>query len=183
MVVIAMGPWSGQASDWLKIPPVEGCRAHSILLVPKEPVTPHALFTDVSSKRDGRSRDPEVYPRPDRDVYICGMSDRKSLPVDPSQVEFNEQSCQTLQRDAAIVSSKLGDAELKLSQACYLPNPPDGLPVIGKVPGTNGAYIATGHTCWGILNSPGTGAAMAELIVDGKSSVVDLTPFDPGRFF
>ena len=183
VVVIAMGPWSGQASHWLKTPPVAGSRAHSILLVPKEPVTPHALFTDVSSKRDGRLRDPEFYPRPDGDVYVCGMSDKKSLPVDPGQVEFNEQSCQTLQRDASIVSSKLGDAELKLSQACYLPNPPDGLPIIGKVPGTNGAYIATGHTCWGILNSPGTGAAMAELIVEGKSSIVDLTPFNPGRFF
>lgn len=42
--------------------------------------------------------------------------------------------------------------------------------------------IATGHSCWGILNSPATGAALAELIVDGKASIVDLTPFDPARF-
>ena len=183
VVVIAMGPWSGQASEWLKIPLITGSRAHSILLTPKEPVPSHALFTDITSKQDGRSRDPEFYPRPDGDVYICGMSDRKALPVDPSHVEVKDQSCQTLKQDAAITSSKLADAQLKLSQACYLPCPPDNLPAIGKVPGVTGAYIATGHTCWGILNSSGTGAAMAELIVDGKSSIIDLSPFDPGRFF
>lgn len=44
------------------------------------------------------------------------------------------------------------------------------------------AVIATGHTCWGILNAPATGAALAELIVDGHSSSVDLSPFDPARF-
>ena len=183
VVVIAMGPWSGQASDWLKVPRIVGNRAHSILIVPKEPMSPHALFTDVTSKNGGSSRDPEFYPRPDGDVYICGMCDKKSLPVDPGQVEFNEQSCQTLKKDAEMISSKFTDADIKLSQACYLPNPPDGLPVIGKVPGTEGAFIATGHTCWGILNSPGTGAAMAELIVDGKSTIVDLSPFDPSRFY
>ena len=111
------------------------------------------------------------------------MSDKKSLPVDPSQVEMKDQSCQRLKQDAGLTSSKLVDAHLKVSQACYLPCPPDNLPVIGKVPGVSGAYIATGHTCWGILNSPGTGAAMAELIVDGKASIVDLSAFDPGRFF
>jgi glycine/D-amino acid oxidase-like deaminating enzyme len=57
----------------------------------------------------------------------------------------------------------------------------DGLPLIGKVPGVEGAYIATGHSVWGILNAPATGEAMAELIVDGAAHTVDLVPFDPGR--
>ncbi len=54
VVVIAMGPWSGQAADWLKIPPIRGHRAHSIVLTPKEPVSAHALFTDVTTKNGGR---------------------------------------------------------------------------------------------------------------------------------
>lgn len=59
---------------------------------------------------------------------------------------------------------------------------PDGTPIIGKIPQVEGAYICTGHYCWGILNAPASGAALAELILDGKSSVVDLAPFDPARF-
>ena len=52
-------------------------------------------------------------------------------------------------------------------QACYRPVTDDGLPLIGRVPGMAGAYVATGHGPWGMLNAPATGLAMAELIVDG----------------
>lgn len=53
--------------------------------------------------------------------------------------------------------------------------------VFGPVPGVPGAFVATGHSVWGILNAPATGEAMAELIADGASRSVDLSPFDPGR--
>ena len=54
--------------------------------------------------------------------------------------------------------------------------------MMGKVPLLEGAYVATGHSCWGILNSPATGAALAELIVDGAASSVDISAFDPARY-
>ena len=44
-----------------------------------------------------------------------------------------------------------------------------------------GAYVATGHGPWGMLNAPATGLALAELIVDGRAQSVDLVPFDPAR--
>jgi glycine/D-amino acid oxidase-like deaminating enzyme len=49
------------------------------------------------------------------------------------------------------------------------------------VPGSEGLYVATGHSVWGILNAPATGEAMAELIVDGTARSTDLDPFDPIR--
>ena len=67
------------------------------------------------------------------------------------------------------------------SQACYRPVTHDGLPLIGPVPGLAGAYVATGHSVWGILNAPATGEAVAELIISGAASKVDLAPFDPCR--
>ena len=78
-------------------------------------------------------------------------------------------------------SPVLASAKILVRQACYRPVTQDGLPLIGPVPGVAGAYIATGHSVWGILNAPATGEAMAELIVDGTAHAVDLTPFDPGR--
>lgn len=66
-------------------------------------------------------------------------------------------------------------------QACCRPTTPDGLPLIGRVPGVEGSYIATGHSVWGILNAPATGEAMAELILDNAARSTDLTAFDPGR--
>ena len=55
------------------------------------------------------------------------------------------------------------------------------MPLIGRVPRTEGAYVATGHNVWSILNAPATGEVMSQLIVDGKAHTLDLTPFDPVR--
>jgi glycine/D-amino acid oxidase-like deaminating enzyme len=66
-------------------------------------------------------------------------------------------------------------------QACFRPVTRDGLPLIGRVGGLANAYVATGHSVWGILNAPATGEAMAELLLDGAAHSVDLSPFAPGR--
>lgn len=41
--------------------------------------------------------------------------------------------------------------------------------------------VTAGHSCWGILNGPATGKALAELICTGESQCVDLAPFNPAR--
>ena len=62
------------------------------------------------------------------------------------------------------------------------PCTPDALPVMGKIPSVEGAYISCGHNCWGILWAPVCGLAMAELVADGVCTVVDLSSFDPARY-
>ncbi|MEE8421755.1 MAG: FAD-dependent oxidoreductase, partial [Dehalococcoidia bacterium] len=66
--------------------------------------------------------------------------------------------------------------------ACLRPLSADELPMIGRAPGLDGAYLATGHGRQGILMSPPTGQAIADLIVDGATDCIDLDPFDPARF-
>lgn len=61
------------------------------------------------------------------------------------------------------------------------PLTPDGLPAIGRAPGWDNLYVATGHAMLGVTLAPVTGLALAELIAGGSSSF-DLRPFDPGRF-
>lgn len=118
------------------------------------------------------------------EVYVCGMSSEVDVPDDPEQIVGDPESIQVLKRVAGTVSSQLaeGEARVKAEQACFLPCTDDGVPVIGEFPGVKGCYVATGHSCWGILNGPATGAAMAELVLDGKSTIVDLTRFSPSRF-
>ena len=74
------------------------------------------------------------------------------------------------------------DAPLLSEGACYRPMCDDALPIMGAVPGVPGAYVATGHNCWGILNAPASGLAMAELLTAGAAGAVDLRPFSPARF-
>jgi glycine/D-amino acid oxidase-like deaminating enzyme len=62
------------------------------------------------------------------------------------------------------------------------PCTPDALPVMGRIPGIEGAYISCGHNCWGILWAPICGLAMAELVAHGRAGCVDLAPFTPDRY-
>lgn len=185
-VVLALGPWCGKFELLSSLFRVYGIKAHSIVLEPKEPeaITPHALFLSYYPSQGGKPLDPEVYPRPTGEVYVCGMSAEAEIPDDPEQIVGNPESIEVLKRVASSVSSHLreGEAQVKAEQACFLPCTDDGVPVIGEVPGVKGCYVATGHNCWGILNGPATGAAVSELVLDGKASIVDLSRFSPARF-
>ncbi|KDP31996.1 hypothetical protein JCGZ_12457 [Jatropha curcas] len=185
-VVLTLGPWSGKFEMLRSLFRVYGLKAHSIVLEPKEAsaITPHALFLSYHPAHGGEPIDPEIYPRPTGEVYICGMSSEVEVPEDPEEIVGDPESIGVLKRVAKTVSSHLaeGEAQLKAEQACFLPCTDDGIPVIGEFPGVQGCYVATGHSCWGILNGPATGAAVAELVLDGKSTLVDLSKFSPARF-
>jgi glycine/D-amino acid oxidase-like deaminating enzyme len=180
-VVIAMGPWSTLARRWLPVPDVYGLKGHSIVLRPSKPVPAEALFADVETE-DGMSDTPEIFPRPDGTVYLCGLSSQDPLPDDPSLVATASTASNQLRAMASMLSPLLSDADTVAAQACYRPVTRDGLPVMGAMPGIEGAYIATGHSVWGILNAPASGEALAELILDGPARGTDLSPYDPRRF-
>jgi glycine/D-amino acid oxidase-like deaminating enzyme len=109
------------------------------------------------------------------------VSSEEAPPPRADQVHSTPEAAATLLGVAAAVSAELAGAEVLKQQACFLPSSADGLPLIGPVPGVPGAYLATGHSCWGILNAPATGLAVSELIVDGAATTLDLAAFDPGR--
>ncbi|XP_013421478.1 putative oxidoreductase TDA3 [Lingula anatina] len=183
IVVIAMGPWSHMASQWFaRLPKVKGHRAHSIMVKPPTPFPAHACFIEHRLK-NGITRSPEIYCRPDGEVYICGLGDDPELPDNPEDVKPDPETGEKLLGIVGEISTKLGQADIQRKSACFYPVSPDGTPLIGKITTAEGAYIATGHSCWGILNAPVTGAAMAELIVDGQASIVDLKEFSPKRFW
>lgn len=61
------------------------------------------------------------------------------------------------------------------------PCTPDGLPIVGPLPGRRGVYAATGHAMLGLTFGPVTGELLAELIVDGAPSL-PIDGLDPARF-
>ncbi len=179
-VVVAMGPWSVLACRWLPLPAVYGLKGHSLVFRYAPPVRPHALFVELESET-GAVASPEVIPRPDGTTYVCGLSSEAPLPVDPGQVAPDDGGCEKLRAMTARFAPELGGSEVLAAQACYRPVAQDGLPLIGPISGVDGAFVATGHGVWGMLNGPATGEAVTELIVDGAASTVNLAPFDPSR--
>jgi glycine/D-amino acid oxidase-like deaminating enzyme len=179
-VVIAMGPWSILAAKWLPLPGVFGLKGHSLVFATGTEIPAEALFLEYR-EADGTAHAPEVFPRADGTTYVCAISSESPLPVDPADVAPDPGAIERLQAMCAQLSPTFAASRIVARQACHRPVTRDGLPLIGRVPGLAGAYVATGHSVWGILNAPATGEAMAELIVDGGARTVDLSHFDPGR--
>ncbi len=178
-VVLAMGPWSLLAARWLPLPPVFGMKGHSLVLNTGEKIAPEALF--LEAEEDGEILSPEVFPRADGTTYVCAISSESPLPLDPASVAPDAGAIERLRTLCARISPLLAGARILASQACFRPMTQDGLPLIGAIPGARGAYVATGHSVWGILNAPATGEAVAELILDGAARRVALAAFDPAR--
>lgn len=61
------------------------------------------------------------------------------------------------------------------------PDTPDHHPYLGAITGYEGLYLAAGRAYHGILMAPATARAVADLILDGKTTL-PIEPFDPNRF-
>jgi D-amino-acid dehydrogenase len=60
------------------------------------------------------------------------------------------------------------------------PATPDGLPLIGALPGLDGIYLATGHGMLGVTLAPATADLLAPLVLERRAAP-ELAPFDPAR--
>jgi glycine/D-amino acid oxidase-like deaminating enzyme len=180
-VVIAMGPWSLLAALWLPLPAVYGLKGHSLVFDTRDQIPAEAAFLEYREPASGAVLTPEVFPRSDGTTYVCGISGEEILPLDPARVTPDGGAIYRLEAMCRAISPVLEKAPILARQACYRPITRDGLPLIGPVPDVAGAYVATGHSVWGILNAPATGEALAELIVDGAPRTIDLAPLDPAR--
>ena len=179
-VVIAMGPWSILAARWLPLPAVLGYKGHSLVFETGGIIPAEALFLEYR-EANGEILTPELFPRADGTTWVCAISTIGPLPLDPNDVAADEGAHARLEALCRNISPALAAAPIKARQACFRPVTEDGLPVIGAVPGIGGAYVATGHSVWGMLIAPATGEAMGDLIIDGAARRVDLAPFAPGR--
>ena len=109
VVVLALGVWSGGLRELLPAaapppPPVAGLKVHSIVLAdPGAVTTPDALFLSYRVP-GGESLEPEVYPRPDASVYVCGVSSEEAPPAAADQVLPEAAAIATLRGVAAAVS-------------------------------------------------------------------------------
>lgn len=76
----------------------------------------------------------------------------------------------------------MAKATLLHGHACLYDMTPDAHPILGSVDGLDGLYLMLGFSGAGFKKGPTIGRCMAELIVHGRSTTVDLTPFRLSRF-
>ncbi len=155
--VIAMGPWSGQASRWLgvdiQIKPLKGQILR--LQAPGAPFENSIFWASnyAASKSDG--------------LLWAGTTEEEAGFDERPTSEARDQIMASLLK----MLPSLADAKLVQHTACLRPLAPDWLPVLGKIPGWDGLYIATGAGRKGILLCPAMGRVTADLIARGETDI------------
>jgi D-amino-acid dehydrogenase len=84
--------------------------------------------------------------------------------------------------EALRVAPGLSQAELVEIRVGLRPVTPDGLPLIGPVPGVKQLYLAAGHGATGLHLGPYTGKVVADWML-GQPVELDLNAFNLARFF
>jgi sarcosine oxidase subunit beta len=121
----------------------------------------------------------EWYVRREGPGLLLGMGAVESDEEDP-QVDWaflDEVIDQSLYRAPALV-----DARVKTAWAGLRPITPDDDPILGPVAHLRGFLNDCGWGGHGIMTAPAAGLALAELVVEGEASVVDIGAFCAERF-
>jgi glycine oxidase len=86
-----------------------------------------------------------------------------------------------LLHDAWRIVPGVAELELVETHAGLRPGTPDNAPILGEAPGVDGLILACGHYRNGILLTPVTADAIAELLLTGEAPE-SINPFTPERF-
>ena len=166
-VVLAMGPWGGQATAWLDFPiavrPLKGQILR--LWAPGPPVR-------CSVGWDGNY----ATTKPDGLLWAGTTEEDAGFDEEPTREARDE-----IMASLVKMLPSMAGAQVVRQTACLRPLSADGLPVLGEVPGWDGVYAATGAGRSGIVLGPAMGRITANLIATGEAGI-PITPFDPSRF-
>jgi len=159
VVVLAMGPWSGQGTFWLgKEMPIRINREQCLRVQVPQRLPAYMLTCGVS-----------IIPKVDGEVILghAGVPDMQtsfdvSLTTEEVKTKLLDETIGLLPRlqEARLVEHR-GDFE------GWSPPPNHIQPVIGRLPEWDNAYIAARFGTLGMMLSLGTGQIMADLIVTG----------------
>lgn len=176
VVVNVAGPWAGQINKMVGLDlPCDTWR-HDTLFVarPAEASTSHPTVIDFPK---------EFYFRPEGELTLVGLEDGNPLgespdgDADQAKPGFVERAIDRLCRRVPAMEN----GGLHSAHGGYDGITPDQHPLLGAA-GPDGFFLDCGHSGTGFKTAPAIGLCMAELILDGASKTVDISPLTPGRF-
>lgn len=166
--VLCAGPWSGQLL----------ATTGSELALPLEPVRGQILSLSAPSDAGGIVVDEAVYLVTKRDRRLVVGATEERVGFDDG---VTAEGVAALLRAALDLAPGLSGRPFLGAWAGLRPSTPDGLPVLGAIPGLAGLVLATGHHRNGVLLSPVTGEWVADCVT-GRPLPDDARAFDPARF-
>lgn len=172
-VVIAAGPWSGVVGRLAGVDvPVKPYRREIFISEPFD-LLPHT-FPNVIDLHVGWYFLPEG-----GGILMSGMKDsHSSFDTHVNWDGLAHVAAFATHRHPALEHAKFG----KRAYAGLYDVSPDDHAILGEVPEIQGLYLACGFSGHGFQHSPATGRLMAELILDGHTTGIDIAPLSVERF-
>ena len=168
IVVLAMGPWTQEASEWcgtqIPVRPLKGQILRLQHSGPPINTSLHWRGSYLSSKPDGL-------------VWAGTTEEEVGFDEEPTRAPRDK-----IMEDLLQMAPTLTEAQLVQQTACLRPLSSDGLPIVGKAPGWDNLYVSTGAGRKGILWSTGMGFGLADLILQGKTEVPGMRHLGLERF-
>jgi sarcosine oxidase subunit beta len=176
-VVVAAGAWSDKLLKPLGVEiGIRNARGQVAFFDrPEELRSGHAAFWDAASG---------VYFRPHSyGLTMGGLIAEKTEAGSLDQIDesVSQEFVTAVREKIAMRLPAMARAKFLRGHAGYYDATPDGLPVLGRVPGFYGLIVAAGFGNAGLCVAPAVGACIAELIYDGEARTTDLTPFRLAR--
>ena len=168
IVVLAMGPWTGLASEWcgvdIPVTPLKGQILRLRTLHDPLKMAVNYAHSYVATKSDG---------------LIWAGTTEEETGFDDS---LNSAARDSIMADFLKMIPGMTDAELLQQTACLRPLSADGLPIVDKVTGWENLYVSTGAGRKGILWSTGMAHALFEMIAQGAVDVIGAEHLKLDRF-
>ena len=157
-LLIAAGPWCRSAEQWLDVAiPVDPLKGQIIRLRPEQGAGLDYELTGGGSsmyaKRDG--------------LIWCGSTEEDA----GFDLSLTEEARAGIVAMAVRLLPSLATAGVALHTACLRPLTPDWMPIVGRAPGWDNAYISAGGQKKGILLGPAMGKGIAEIIAGGGTGI------------
>ena len=173
-VLNAAGPWAGEMAKLNGIElPLMPINRQIFLTQPTAPL-PYELPLIINTGRDVSFR------REGRATIGLSVVDNDQPPTLEPSVDWN--FLPKIIGQAVHRLPALADAPLVGGYAGILEHTPDKHPILGPLPGLDGYFLAVGFSGHGFQHAPIVGQVMAETILDGRASAVDITPLRFSRF-
>jgi glycine/D-amino acid oxidase-like deaminating enzyme len=179
-VVVAAGPWSPELIDpsgaWRPIQPLWGVVVDIDLADP-----PRHVLEEVGIDVEGGIPTPHGVSGPDPEFSLVTAGGTSSLGSTFLSFEPDREAvAKRLMEHGKTFVPAIAKAPVGASRACARPLSVDGRPLIGRVSGMDGLWIAAGHGPWGVSTGPDSGRLLADLLL---GRLADPPPgVDPARF-
>ena len=175
-VVMATGPWSREelARVGVDVPLVTVRHQVASLARPVDRLPLHPAVGDISQSFSFRPDGPRM--------TVMGFGEDEEVEVETYNQLAGVDDMVAAKEKLVRRIPAMSDAYFRGSWAGLFTTTPDWHPILDQAPGVEGLYCAVGFSGHGFKLSPMIGRSVAELVAQGRSSSIDISPLRFSRF-